>query len=235
MAYTAGTPILNDTLITKALWDSDHYGNWSWLSTFTVGGKTLADHTLPLTLGANPWHCSYEPGADFATVAFDVSAITARFAMLRVVGANLRTDVDNWSDFLLLSFNNDKTNTYYYSWARNMRDTPNFSSWLASQPGLVIWGATGATAAANCWGCFDVCIYQPQPMRDLYPVVKIQSWVLNTVNNQIVATRGGGHYYQTGVIDRIDLDPVAGPNFVSGGAGEPTTRIDIYGYLGAEG
>ena len=233
MAYTAPTQVAGTTLISQALWESDHYNNWAWLSSFTLGGKALSEHTLPVSLGAQLWQLTYEPGADFASISFDLSGLATRFRTVRIVGANLRTDYASWADNVLLSFGNDKANTYYHSFYRALRATPTNQQILAAQPGIVLaYGAAGATAAASCYGNFEVTIYQPRKAD--FPYVSFRTWLVNTTTNQIVHGRGGGHYYQAGVVDRFDLDPQVGNNFLSGGVGEPTTRIDVTGYYGVE-
>lgn len=237
MGYSLPTAIAGTTLITPSMWEADHYDNWSWLASMTLGGKALSGQQLPLALGSQIWLAGYQGTADFSNVNFDTSGLATRYRAVQVRAKNLKSDDGtSYTDWAHLSINNDKTNTYYQSMYRALRTTPLHGAYNATEPGWVIAAcASNTNSGTQCYGGFEALIHLPRQGGTAdYPVVTWNSMVVNTQTGQIFRSTGNGRYTAGTTVDRIDLDLVTGTNFLAGGSGEPTTRIDLYGILGVE-
>ena len=196
MAWTAPRTWVTNEVVTAANMNTHVRDNLSYLK-----GETdkMAEFVIDST----------ELSGDTASVTF--TSISASYDILRLA-YEARTDNAATSDSLLLTFNNDTGNNYYYIINR-LLETNHIASAVRATSSIVL-ACTGANSPANSFACWDIFIFSYK----------------DTDTDRTIRGRGGWFYDSTtdaglesllafalwdnsaDAISEIDLVPSAGSN-----------------------
>jgi hypothetical protein len=191
----------------------------------------VAQATRIADLEARPVPRSYVEIQDVeltvATAVLDFTNIPADYRHLRIVGL-VRTDRPLTFDGVVMRFNADAGANYDWYWVKDRHTiataVPTFeTNDNVASADISLGHCPGDTAPINVFGDLEVLIPHYTSAFAYKSYSLLGGHILALARENIYCQRGHGHWRSTAPVNRIQLLPSVGPNFV------PGTRFTLYG------